>query len=277
MNTNSQKNYHREALPYYVLIALLMGITFFFYLTALIPQLMRPKPETVTLADIQKQDPFQKPTVHTQFVLFLEHIVKALEQEGIEASYDSKDLTLRITDKEMIFPKGMAHFPQEVPVKMNKLISILDLAISCHTDLNKDVLAEQKFSSAIKNNQKNHCQQTLPPEPLYLCPDNVEKLQLNSVFIEGHADNYAITKKYHHYRDNLDLTYSRARFILNYTLHCSSSSLAAFINNKNQPLFSLVSHGEFRLLIENLPLSETNRRIEFRFIPDWEQELDLSH
>lgn len=177
----------------------------------------------------------------------LNYFLKELNNNLIENNIESKIVRnlaiIRIDDSNMIFPIGKANL--EKTKTLDNIVKIINSSLNCH----------------VKNykNNLNQCPNHLSKK--YICK-NPLNIKLSSIFIEGHADLKNI-KKNAKYKDNMDLSYNRAKYISNY-FHKCLPYLNEFKNDKSQKIFTLASHSNKRpSYLDNL---DKNRRIEIRFL-----------
>lgn len=169
----------------------------------------------------------------------LENIERTLREEyGINVVVDPEHGILRIPDRAVSFPPARAVLEEQELIKLQRIAGVLADVVTCYS------AGEQVPASC----------------------DRAKKGELDAALVEGHTDNVPVGD-YARYQDNLELSTARAAYTYRNMVDFEAV-LAALVNAKGQPIFSVSGYGAKRPVIKHeRPTDDPrNRRIDLRFL-----------
>jgi len=165
-------------------------------------------------------------------------IRRKLARRGIRVEVDKDHGILHLTGKALRFESSKATLPPGEEGKLKKIGGVLAEVLPCYV-----------------------AQPAPPPrcDPRY-------RGKLESVFVEGHTDNFPYRGGA--FADNWDLSAQRAMYTYRAVVEQMYRQLAELKNTEDFPIFSVTGYGEGRPVVRHLKPTHdaANRRIDLRFI-----------
>jgi chemotaxis protein MotB len=186
----------------------------------------------------------------------LEDIKNRLEMADIKVEIVPDQGVLRLTEKGIHFESGQTQPRSDHLPRVGELARVLAEVLPCY-------VAKHDYPHADGRRAAFCSPEPAQPEAYY-CEQQEFPARLETLLIEGHTDSEPVSSA-RRFRDNLELSGMRAAEVLRMLLQCEPG-LHELKNERSMELLSVSGYGETRLVDEDEPLSEQNRRIDLRFL-----------
>jgi hypothetical protein len=194
---------------------------------------------------------------------FLQAIAASLETAGVESTVDAEIGTLRLGPRSVSFKVGQAWLIGRPLEQIDTVGAVLAQATAC---LSKQ---PQGYAAPSVLDARPGLQACTAAEKIstkeFTCQPEFAALPLDAVLVEGHADARAYAVPGRQFKDNLNLSSARAETVLR-RLYACTPALSGLANPQGHPLVALGAYSTQRPAQTSDPLSEANRRVEFRFV-----------